>query len=620
MLSALSSIEVPFIPKWAAFLMAHILALLTKTTPPSTNTLDTEYPEKYYDYVIVGGGSAGCVLANRLSADPSTSVLLIEAGKAEDATTEIPIFALIHSHGPYDWDFTTTTQNYSCLALHDQKSVWPRGKALGGSSVINYMMYVRGNKHDYNLWAKNGAYGWSYQEVLPYFKSIETFNIPVHGGTEYHGTSGELPVSYSPTETLLSKVFRQAGYELGFEHVDYNGARQTGFSRVQNNIRNGERVSSSKAFILPVIDERNNLDVTLNSKALKIVFKGKRAIGVVYEKQAETYFVRAKREVIVSSGAIGSPQLLMLSGIGPKEHLYHHGINLIADLPVGKNLQDHVYVGGLAATIKKKAQIDLHAVQTFKDYIFQHSGGLSIPAAIESVAFVSTPFVNASYDFPDVEIVIVSLGPQSEEGERFLTDHGITGEVYRKYYLPKRAGGTNAFQLVPILNRPKSRGFLKLRSRDPDDPPIIDPKYLTHPQDIKVAVEASKWALRVMKTKAFKKLGLKPWNILFPGCERYEMYSEGYLACLARHNTMSTWHPCCTCAMGSDDYAVVDTRLRVRGGVRGLRVVDASVMPRIVTGNLNIPTQMIAAKAAAMILEDYKASEASKAAETEEAS
>ncbi|KAH8032122.1 hypothetical protein HPB51_023232 [Rhipicephalus microplus] len=223
-------------------------------------------------------------------------------------------------------------------------------------------------------------------------------------------------------------------------------------------------------------------------------------------------------------------------------------------------------------------------------------GPLSVPAGIETVAFVSTSYVNASLDFPDVEIVLLSVSPASEEGERYLIDTGLTKEAYDKYYRSKRH--QHGFQLAPILNRLKSRGYVRLRTTDPDDPPIIDPRYFSHPEDIK--------AVEILRTEAFAKLGTKLWNVPFPGCEEAgEMWSKPYLECLARHHTSTVWHPCCTCPMGENERAVVDSRLRVRGGVEALRVVDASVMPTIVTANLNVPVHMIADRAAHLILEDY---------------
>ncbi|CAN7975629.1 unnamed protein product, partial [Ixodes persulcatus] len=275
----------------------------------------------------VGGGSAGCLLANRLSANPRVTVLLLEAGGLEDASTDVPLFALLHFNGRHDWAYRTEPQKHSCQSMKDKASPWPRGKVLGGSSVLNFMMYVRGNKRDFDSWAHDyGAHGWSYEEVLPYFKSVETFHVDAFADNGYHGHTGELPISYPNTQTILSEVFLEAGKELGYNYVDYNGPTQTGkytlksdcrFSRIQANVMGGQRYSSSKAFIKPIVEIRKNLHISLLSLATKILFKGKHAYGVEFEKGVHDLKVLARKEVIVSCGTIGTAQLLMLSGVGP---------------------------------------------------------------------------------------------------------------------------------------------------------------------------------------------------------------------------------------------------------------------------------------------------------------
>ncbi|KAG0444064.1 hypothetical protein HPB47_014211 [Ixodes persulcatus] len=430
----------------------------------------------------------------------------------------------------------------------------------------------------------------------------------------------------------------------------YSLKQNARFSRVQGNVKDGVRYSASKTFIRPILSHRKNLHISLLTKVTKVLFKDKHAYGVLFKRGAEERTVLAKREVILSGGTIGSAQLLLLSGVGPADHLEQLNISLVADLPVGQNLQDHMFTGGVAATMKKGAELQLANMAIITDYVFGRRGPLAVPAGIEVLAFVNTPFVNASLDYPDVEIVLMSVSPSSDEGERYLIDTGLTREgmlllssleVYDAYYKPRR--GEHGFQLAPIINRPKSKGHVRLRSADPDEAPVIDPRYLTHPDDIHVAVqgewhrhprssrkrlsparvsdrpfrldpqcgkekkkEGAKAAVQIIRSKAFKKLGARLWTIPFPACKAEgAMWSEPYLACLARHHTCTTWHPCCTCPLGEHGAAVVDSRLRVRGGVTGLRVIDASVMPSIVTANLNAPTYMIAEKGAAMIREDH---------------
>ncbi|KAH7943064.1 hypothetical protein HPB52_004881 [Rhipicephalus sanguineus] len=311
------------------------------------------------------------------------------------------------------------------------------------------------------------------------------------------------------------------------------------------------------------------------------------------------YEVYATREVVISAGAIGSPQLLMLSGIGPSRDLKNLQIPVIRDLPVGENLQDHMHVDGIAGTLP--SSFGISCLGLF-DFVKENSGQYSIPGSIEALAFVSTSFVNTSLKFPDVEIALQSLPSSGKPLQRFLENMALRDDVYAQYYLPNR--GRHGFALAPVMNRPKSRGYVKLRSTNPLDQPIIDPKYLTHPDDVKAAVEGARIALRLMESKAMRDIGAKPWDIPLASCEwAGPMWTDSYLACLVHHMAHTTWHPCCTCPMGSDGRAVVDPELRVRG-VRSLRVVDASVMPTIVTGNLNVPTMMIAEKAAEMILRD----------------
>ncbi|XP_037572182.1 glucose dehydrogenase [FAD, quinone] [Dermacentor silvarum] len=420
--------------------LGHLVTKFELANLPTDLLVDNFHLPEKYDYVIVGGGSAGCVLANRLSADQSKMVLLLEAGGMEDAFSQVPLFAPLLIGGKFDWKYLPEPQEYACLSMEHQRCPWARGMAMGGSSAINFMFYVRGNRRDYDIWRDDfGAHGWSYEDVLPHFRNIETSSVP------------------------------------------------------------------------------------------------------------------------------------------------------------------------------------------------DHDGPFSIPGSVEALAFVSTPYVNASLEFPDVEIVLQSLPSSAVPLEYYLTNMDLRKDVYDQYFLPKR--GHHGFALAPVMNRPKSRGYVKLRTANPLDQPIIDPMYLTHPQDLAVAVEGRfedeasqgahfehitdhfqdaastrprrvKIALRLMETDAMRALKAKPWDIPLDACySAGPIWSDPYIACLVRHMAHTTWHACCTCPMGSDERAVVDHRLRVRG-LKSLRVVDASVMPTIVTGNLNAPVMMIADKAAAMIRQD----------------
>ncbi|XP_077557563.1 glucose dehydrogenase [FAD, quinone]-like [Haemaphysalis longicornis] len=483
----------------------------------------------------------------------------------------------------------------------DKRCNWARGRALGGSSSINFMFYVRGNKRDYDNWQDNfGAYGWSYEDVLPHFRNIETSYVPDHDA-QYRGTSGEMPVVYAPTQTPVSQAFLDACQENGYPIIDYNGRSQAGCSRIQVNAPNGERHSAAKSFITPIL-WRENLHISLNTHVTKVIFEGKRAIGVRFLKQGRMQTVRSSREVILSAGAIGSAQLLLLSGVGPKSELEQLKIRVVADLPVGRNLQDHMHVGGIAGTVRSGAAIDLLRISTLTDYLISRSGPLSIPGSCEAHAFLSTSFVNASLEFPDVQIALQSASAATIFFEFFEMNFGLRHEVYEQYYKHKQ--GHHGFLALPILNRPKSTGYVNLRSKNPFNRPVIDPNYLSHPQDVAMAVEGAKLAIKLVNSPAMRAQGAELRDVPLQECaSQGPLWSDSYLECLVRHLAHTTWHACCTCPMGSDDRAVLDHELRVRG-LEALRVVDASVMPTIVSGNLNAPTMMIADKAAAIILKN----------------
>ncbi|XP_070379422.1 4-pyridoxate dehydrogenase-like isoform X2 [Dermacentor albipictus] len=536
--------------------LGGMVSLFDLVNLPTDLVVDQLFLLDKYDYVIVGGGSAGCVLANRLSADPSKMVLLIEAGGMEDAFAQVPLFAPLLIGSRFDWKYLPEPQEQACLSMRDKRCPWARGMAMGGSSAINFMFYVRGNRRDYDIWRNDfGAHGWSYEEVLPHFKNIETARLP----------------------------------------------DQERCSRLQANTLEGERYSASRSFITPIL-LRKNLHISLRSRATKVVFEDERATGVRVLKGGLMYTVQASLEVLIAAGAVASPQLLLHSGVGPRSDLEELKIPVIADLPVGNNLQDHMHVEGISGTLRHQDGINLFRLSTVTDYMFKRSGPFSIPGSVEALAFVSTPFVNKSLEFPDVEIVLQSLPSSALPLECYLSNMALRKDVYDQYFLPKR--GRHGFALAPLVNRPKSRGYVKLRTTNPLDQPIIDPKYLTHPDDVATAVEGVKIALRLMKSDAMQSIKAKPWDIPLDACvSEGAIWSDPYVACLVRHMAHTTWHACCTCPMGSDERAVLDPRLRVRG-LKRLRVVDASVMPTIVTGNLNAPVMMIADKAAAMIIQD----------------
>ncbi|XP_037515456.1 glucose dehydrogenase [FAD, quinone] [Rhipicephalus sanguineus] len=572
----------------------------------SPEHLDTPLKQlrKEYDYIIVGGGSAGSVLANRLSHDPSNRVLLLEAGGVEDSVTDVPMMASVSHHTDIDWSFVSEPQEGCSFALRDQKPVWTQGKVLGGSSVLNFMIYNRGNRRDYDTWAAGGATGWSYDEVLPYFKKSEDNTNASYVANGFHGTGGELTVSSAQYHSYVLDAFLKAGQEMGYKIVDSNAGEQTGFCPNQFTMRGKERWSTSKAFVIPVAGERPNLHISLFSMATRVLFEGKRAVGVTFLKDGAEQTALAAREVILSAGVANSPKLLMLSGVGPKDHLKELKIPVLADLPVGSELQDHVIVGGIGVHLRDPYNPGVSGVRAALDYYRYNTGAWTLPAGAEAIAFVKTKYANASDDYPDVEIMLIGVPPSSAFVETYLTGQGLKQEVYDQYYKPFR--GEPSFQMIPMVMRPKSRGFVKLRSADPLDDPVIDPRYYSHPDDVDVIVEGLKVCKQIADSEAFRAHGGKFWTVPFPGCEQHVQFSDEYWRCLALSFASTAAHPAGTCRMGSDPLAVVDPRLRVRGGVTGLRVVDASVIPDMLSGHLNAPVVMIAEKAADMILEDAR--------------
>ncbi|XP_075531979.1 glucose dehydrogenase [FAD, quinone]-like [Dermacentor variabilis] len=592
------ALDIPFIPAIIPFTAFLFVRFGERIVP-----FQSEHIQKEYDYVIVGGGSAGAVLANRLTEDLTATVLLIEAGGIENEVSDIPLIAATMQMSPLDWAYRTEPQKTSCFGLEGRRSPWPRGKALGGSSVINYMIYIRGNPHDYDHWAQNGCEGWSWKEVFPYFLKSEDNRDPAVLQNGHHNHGGPLTVSTPAYATLLGHAFIDAGLQLGYPNVDLNGPQQTGFAIPQGTIRRSARCSTGKAFVKP-IRHRKNLHITLYSVATKIHFdEWNNARAVQFERFKVPHMVFARREIILSAGSIGSTQLLLLSGIGPKDDLHKLGIPVLADLPVGYNLQDHIYPGGMNFLVEEPVSMVQTRVFNLKQilrYLTIGKGPLTLLGGVEGLAFINTKYANKSMDWPDIEIHFLSGSPVSDGGQIFRRTEGIADELWEKVYAPYVYADT--MSVYPVLLRPKSRGFIKLRSRNPHDPPILDPKYLSHPDDIMTLVDAMKFSMAVAEAPAFRKYGVRMWDLPFPGCDHYKHLSDENLACMARSFTNTIYHPVGTAKMGPvwDPTTVVDPQLRVKG-VQRLRVIDASIMPTIVSGNTNAPSIMIGEKGADIV-------------------
>ncbi|XP_070853715.1 glucose dehydrogenase [FAD, quinone] [Drosophila suzukii] len=588
------------------FLIAAIAYYNYDLFDPENRPFNVQQVEVAYDFIIIGGGSAGTVLASRLSEIPHWKILLLEAGGHETEISDVPLLSLYLHKSKMDWKYRTQPQPTACQAMKDKRCCWTRGKVLGGSSVLNTMLYIRGNRRDFDQWADFGNPGWSYEEILPYFRKSEDQRNPyLARNKRYHGTGGLWTVQDSPYNTPIGPAFLQAGEEMGYDIVDVNGEQQTGFGFYQFNMRRGSRSSTAKSFLRPA-RLRSNLHVALFSHVTKVLTDPhtKRATGVQFIRDGRLQNVYATREVILSAGAIGSPHLMMLSGIGHAEELGRVGIPLVQHLPgVGQNLQDHIAVGGIAFLIDYPISIVMKRmvnINTALRYAITEDGPLTSSIGLEAVAFINTKYANASDDWPDMNFMMTSASVMSDGGTQVKTAHGLTDEFYQEVF--GEVNNRDVFGVFPMMLRPKSRGYIKLASKNPLRYPLLYHNYLTHPDDVNVLREGVKAAVAMGETEAMKRFGARFWNKPLPNCKHLTLFTDDYWNCFIRQYTMTIYHMSGTAKMGppSDPWAVVDPQLRVYG-IPGLRVIDASIMPAITNGNIHAPVVMIGEKGADMI-------------------
>lgn len=478
----------------------------------------------------------------------------------------------------------------------DRKCPYPRGKSIGGTTMLNGLVYTRGNRLDFDRWGEENP-GWSYKEVLPHF--IRQENSHVDGDPGYHGVGGPLNVEYHAEYSPQFYAFLDANVELGRKVVDYNGVQELGVARAQMNKINGSRLSTSRAYLRPVAN-RKNLKISINSYVTKIVIDKKRATGVLFTRNGRTYFARARKEVIVSAGTLATPQILMLSGIGPEAELKRHNICVIQNLAVGQNLHDHTTFYGI--NVRTNYSDPIRSTREYVKEYLRGTGPYSVPGNNQGVGYFQTHFANIE-GYPDIELMMIPSNRTNSYYQKFMA---FTDETYDA--LLEVIDNTRTFIMYVVLLQPKSVGTVTLKSADPFDYPEIDSRFLTDSRDIESIYAGVQLVREIVNTEAFKKFNATFEVARLPACSQFVYLSKDYWFCFIRHLTMNLYHPVGTCKMGPNPRkgAVVDARLRVHG-IKGLRVADGSVVPFSLAAHPAAAIMLVGERTAEFIKNDYGA-------------
>ncbi|CAH1986642.1 unnamed protein product [Acanthoscelides obtectus] len=587
----------------------------------STYESHDKFPPKktpeHFDFVIVGASPSGSVLANRLSEINGWKILLLEAGGDPTGLAEVPLVVATLYPTTYNWGTHAEPQPGFCSGCLDKGARYGHGKGLGGGSIINFMIFVRGNEGDYNKWEEMGNPGWGYRDLLPYFRKLEDASNVTLKDSEYRGRGGPLGVSDVPFRTKLTDVYINAAQQAGFSYVDYNGKQQIGVSHMQTTLRNGMRSNAENSYLRP-IRQRTNLKIRTGAYVTKILIRPdtKEAYGVEYKKSGKMYTVVAKKEVILSAGGLNSPKILMLSGVGPKSHLEEIGIPVIEPLPVGEIMYDHVVFPGAAFLINEHIGLEyLQYIQdpkTYWDFLVHHKGPIT-SNVVESVAYFNTNLTGIETTRPDIELLFLPSSLAVDFGIFFKQLLNIGDQAFETHFKP--LFGKPAFTSLILLLHPISKGYIKLNSSNPFEEAKYTLNYFTDPDnlDIKRIILAIRVMQKIASQPALQEFGAKIAEIPFLGCENTAFDSDEYWECAIRSIPSSMWHQQSACKMGpeTDKEAVVDSRLRVHG-IKNLRVVDTSIFPTTVAAHTVGPAYMVGEKAADIIKGYWKTPSNSK--------